>query len=81
MSFYFVSAQTNQPVEYIAQVEEVLSDGTFYVSYLKQYNNRQHEFVFPQAVQEETVQNEDMISVLPAPLIKRGHYIFPYDVL
>lgn len=69
------------PVEYVGRVEEKCSDETFLVSYLKKYNNRRHEFVFPLALQEETVKNDDIISVLPVPTVKRSRYIFPYDII
>lgn len=68
------------PVEYVGRVEEKFEDGSVLVNYLKQYNNRRNEFVFPNVLQEEIVKNDD-ISVLPTPNVKRGHFIFPYDVM
>ena len=67
-------------IEYVERVEEVLDDGNFYVNYLTQYNNRKNDFVFPIFLLEEIVANSSIISVLPAQ-VRRGHYIFPYNVM
>ena len=77
----FVSKRTNVLVEYVGRAEEKFEDGSVLVNYLKQHNNRRNEFVFPNVLQEETVKNDDIISVLPPPNVKRGHYLFPYDVI
>jgi hypothetical protein len=69
-------------VLYVGFVKEELPDGNqFIIKYLKEYNNRKSEFVFPPVTLKETVSDENIISVLPEPTCRRGKYTFPYDVI
>ena len=69
-------------VLYVGHVDEVLPDGkNFTIKFLMQYQNRRNEFIFPPVSTIETVSDENIISVLPEPTIRRGKYTFPYDVI
>ncbi len=78
---HFLSKRTGSLIKYVAQVEEKLPNNKYFVTYLKQYENRENEFVFPQALLQEQVNDDDIISVLPHPTVKRGRFIFSYYIL
>lgn len=52
-----------------------------YVKFMKQYNNRRNEFVFPIVDRFENVPDDNIISVLPDPVEMRGRFRFPYDII
>ena len=68
-------------VEYVGLVKEKLPGGKFRVQFMSQYNNRRDEFCFPIVDLIEAVENDNIISVLPRPLIRRGKHTFPYNIL
>ncbi len=77
----FKSTRTGSLIKYVGHVLELRNNKKVLVKFLKQYCNRNHEFVFPDVLQIEEVKTDEITSVLPAPQIHRGKHIFPYNVL
>lgn len=78
---HFASMRSKVPVKYVCFVEAILPTKKIFISWMKSYNNRKKEFVFPNVLQREAVLNYAIISILLIPFEKRGKYVFPYDVL
>lgn len=77
----FYSQRTKLTVNYVGCIQKVLPQKNFLVKFLKQYNNRRYEFVYPDVISEEEVPDDNVISILPRPSEHRGKFSFPYDVL
>ena len=78
----FVSERTSMSVLYVGIVRKKRLKKKFSIEFLKQYMNRTNEFVYPHVRQIEDVDDYNIISILPKPLIdKRERFLFPYNVL
>ncbi len=68
-------------VSYIGSVLQVLDGDNFRVKFMSQYNNRHNVFIYRNVDLIENVANENIISILPCPVVRKGKHTFPYNVL
>ncbi len=68
-------------MEYIGIVEKTIPHKNYQIQFLKQYNNRRHEFCIPNVQCVETMPDDQVTSILLELTVRRGIYTFPDDIL